>query len=171
MCPNDTTTYTLHTTSTPLTSLTQVQGLHGPEYNISQCLLLRRPLEKKKKKKKCIHRIYIYNIYNIYNVYVYIYEKKKINVLKGFCLRVVLFIPIRGMGGGWGSWPPDWVGWSGVLTHYTGTRRVVFGVGNTWSLFPARWQEGFRYVFLTAQTRGRLFVPARVFCEVRTVDS
>ncbi len=24
-----------------------------------------------------------------------------------------------------------------VLTHYTGTRRVTFGVGNTWSLFPS----------------------------------
>jgi hypothetical protein len=30
-------------------------------------------------------------------------EKEKINVLRGFCLRVGLFTPIRGMGGGWGS--------------------------------------------------------------------
>ncbi len=39
--------------------------------------------------------------------------KKKINVLRGFCLRIGLFTPIRGMGGGWGSWPPDWDGWAG----------------------------------------------------------
>jgi hypothetical protein len=38
------------------------------------------------------------------------WEKKKINVLRGFFLRVGLFTPIRGMGGGWGSWPPDWGG-------------------------------------------------------------
>jgi hypothetical protein len=38
--------------------------------------------------------------------------KEKINVLRGFCLRVDLFTPIRGMGGGWGSWPPDWGGWA-----------------------------------------------------------
>jgi hypothetical protein len=36
-------------------------------------------------------------------------KKKKINVLRGFCLRVGLFTPMRGMGGGWGSWSPDWV--------------------------------------------------------------
>jgi hypothetical protein len=41
------------------------------------------------------------------------YMEKKINVLKGFCLRVGLFTPRWGMGGGWGSWPPDWVGWAG----------------------------------------------------------
>ncbi len=37
-------------------------------------------------------------------------KKKKINVLKGFCLRVGLFTPMWGMGGGWGSCPPDWGG-------------------------------------------------------------
>jgi hypothetical protein len=25
-----------------------------------------------------------------------------------------------------------------VLSHFSNTRRVVFGVGNDWSLFPAR---------------------------------
>ena len=40
-------------------------------------------------------------------------EKEKKNVLKGFYLRVGLFTIMRGMGGGWGSWPPDWGGWVG----------------------------------------------------------
>jgi hypothetical protein len=43
-----------------------------------------------------------------------------------------------------------------VLAHCVGTRRVAFVVGNAWSLFP---QERLRCVFLTALTRGRLFVP------------
>ncbi len=37
-------------------------------------------------------------------------RKKKINVLRGFCLRSGLFTPLWGTGGGWGSWPPDWAG-------------------------------------------------------------
>ncbi len=37
-------------------------------------------------------------------------KKKKINVLRGFCLRVDLFTSRWGIGGGWGSWTPDWGG-------------------------------------------------------------
>jgi hypothetical protein len=36
------------------------------------------------------------------------WKMNKRNVLRGFCLRVGLFTSIRGMGGGWGSWSPDW---------------------------------------------------------------
>ncbi len=49
----------------------------------------------------------------------------------------------------------EWV----VLAHYAGTRRVAFGVGNAWSLFPRDGRRALKNVFLTALTRGILFVP------------
>jgi hypothetical protein len=55
--------------------------------------------------------------------------KGKRNVLRGFCLRVGLFGEV-GPRTGTGEWV--------VLVHYAVTRRVVFGVGIVWSLFPVR---------------------------------
>jgi hypothetical protein len=73
------------------------------------------------------------------------YKKEKNKWPLGFCLRVDLFTPIQGRRGRWTGWFPDWDEWAyipGPLHGHT-----------------SGWQEGLRWVFLTTQTRGRLFVP------------
>ena len=87
------------------------------------------------------------------------------------CLRVGFFTPVRGRWGRCVGWPPDWGGLAGGPGPLRGQRRVAFGVGNAWSLFPRDGRRALRSVVLMALTRGRLFARARILCEVRAVDS
>jgi hypothetical protein len=64
--------------------------------------------------------------------------------------------------GRWGrcvGWPPDWGGLEGGPGPLRGQRRVEFGVGNAWSLFPRDDRRALRSVVLMALTRGLIFVP------------
>ena len=75
--------------------------------------------------------------------------------------------------GGWMEKLAPGLGWvSGeswsIPRAHVGLRLVWETLGRC---FPRDDRRVFRYVFLTAQTRGHLFVPTRIFCEVGAVDS
>ena len=97
--------------------------------------------------------------------------KKNFHGLWESCLRVGFSTPVRGRWGRCVGWPPDWGGLAGGPGPLRGQRRVAFGVGNAWSLFPRDGRRALRSVVLMALTRGRLFARARILCEVRAVDS
>jgi hypothetical protein len=76
------------------------------------------------------------------------------------------------MGGGWGSWSPDWGGWEGSPDPFHGDTSGCVWCGKRLVVVSLTMTGGFQIRVLDGANTWSLIRPGtRIFYEVHTVDS